>query len=470
MASGEAAGAVAEGVDLDSHALGEVDKEIAEGDFVDAFAGHFAKLAMLITATGKDDGEVGVFVGIGIANAAAEDDGGGVQEGAVAVLHLGEAGDEFAELGDLVFFQGDEVGDDLGVVVVMGKAVVGLVDAEVLRQEVAADFEGGDAGGVGLKGEGDQLIKHGQIFDAVAVGRAIKRGLGLGLVGPALAEFEALFDVAHGGEVFVELGFVFAVDLTGEAVGFFEDGVEDGGLDLVFLNAAGLAVFGVANEQSFEEFGGASDGRDADAGLGPGDLAAAVDAAFGADGEGGETGLEADFIGQVLVDGDVAMWAVLGLGIEDAGEEGVDGEVAAFDAVIKAAEDGEVAAVVPQWLKEGGLFVIAPGGGGEELLGLEPEEVADGDEAVGPCPGAFGSLYGGIATDGLGHEGGQTWQGQGGTNGAKEEAAVHGARRKVAGFSEVKRGRLMQGNTGIRDQCGILAGESADLPQKTGGR
>ena len=63
---------------------------------------------------------------------------------------------------------------------------------------------------------------------------------------------------------------------------------------------AGLNAYNEA--KLVEEFGRVGDRRDAHAGLGPGELAAAVDAAFGTDGEGREAGLVADLFGEELVE------------------------------------------------------------------------------------------------------------------------------------------------------------------------
>ena len=252
-------------------------------------------------------------------------------------------------------------------------------------------------------------------------------------MGPALAQFEALLDVADGGEVFVQLGLVLLVDLAGEALGLLAHGVEDRGLHAVVLLATLAAFGGVADEELVEEFGGVGDGRDAHAGLRPGDLAAAVDAAFGTDGERGEAGLVADLLGEELVERDVAVRAVLRLGVEHAGEEGVHREVAALDAVVEAAEDGQLVLLLPERFQQGRLFEVAAGGLREQLLGLVAEQVADRHEATGADAGPLGRLDGGVAAEGLRAERAQSRQGQGGAEGAEDEAAAMHDDSKGAG-------------------------------------
>jgi dihydropteroate synthase len=98
----------------------------------------------------------------------------------------------------------------------------------------------------------------------------------------------------------------------------------------------------------------------------------------------------ADLLGEELVERDVAVGAVLRLGVEHAGEEGVHREVAAFDAVVEAAEDRQVLSLLPERLEQGGLLVVLAGGGREEFLGLVAQQVADRDEASGADAGSLG--------------------------------------------------------------------------------
>ena len=53
-----------------------------------ALTRHLAEFAMLVAAAGEDDRQIGVLVRVRIAHAAAEENGGGVQKGPLAILHL----------------------------------------------------------------------------------------------------------------------------------------------------------------------------------------------------------------------------------------------------------------------------------------------------------------------------------------------------------------------------------------------
>ena len=61
---------------------------------------------------------------------------------------------------DLVGLERDEVRDRRRLVTVVREAVVGLVDAQILRQKIAANFERGDARRISLQRQRDQLIEH----------------------------------------------------------------------------------------------------------------------------------------------------------------------------------------------------------------------------------------------------------------------------------------------------------------------
>ena len=65
--------------------------------------------------------------------------------------------------------------------------------------------------------------------------------------------------------------------------------------------------FGVRYEKLFKQLGRAGDRWDTDPRLGPGHLAAAVDPAFGSDGQRREPRLSADLVGNELIDRDVAI-------------------------------------------------------------------------------------------------------------------------------------------------------------------
>ena len=73
------------------------------------------------------------------------------------------------------------------------------------RLEVPPDLEGGDAGGIGLQSQRDQVIHHGQIGDEIRVLRLIDLRVGLGHVRPFTAQLDLLFHIADGREKLIQL-------------------------------------------------------------------------------------------------------------------------------------------------------------------------------------------------------------------------------------------------------------------------
>ena len=104
---------------------------------------------------GENDGQIGIGVGIGVAHAATEEDLGVIEEGAITVLRVFQFIQEPRKLNHLVVLQFEETHDALLYLTVVREGVVTLVDPEWAALEVTADSEGGDAGRIGLEGEGD---------------------------------------------------------------------------------------------------------------------------------------------------------------------------------------------------------------------------------------------------------------------------------------------------------------------------
>jgi len=62
--------------------------------------------------------------------------------------------------------------------------VVAGIDAEVAGFEVAANFECGDAGGVGLESEDDEIVEERKVVGHIGVDGLFDWGFGLVDVGP----------------------------------------------------------------------------------------------------------------------------------------------------------------------------------------------------------------------------------------------------------------------------------------------
>ena len=208
--------------------------------------------------------------------------------------------------------------------------------------KTTGDLQGGDASGIGLQGEGDQIIQHRQIGDETGVLRFLDAGLRFGHGGPLFAERELFFHIAHRVEVLIELFLIALAEGFFEVFGVAIHGVEDAAVEGDLIVSAGAEGGIVRDKELAEQFARAGDGWHAGAAAGPGHEAAAVNAIFGADGEGGESGRSADGFGGTLVDGDIAIGHALGVHGADAAEVGMDGKVAAFVAVVEALEEGEI--------------------------------------------------------------------------------------------------------------------------------
>lgn len=339
---------------------------------------------MLETAAGEDEGEVAEVVGVGVAEVAAEQDHGVVEEVAVAFFFGFEVGEEGVEGVELGAFDESELVDFFGVLTVVGKIVVVDGDAGD-RGDVAAlaDEQGDESGAVGLQSEGKEVEEELHATDGVGFIGDVLGGagvnVGFGFLHPVFGFVKTLFHLADGSKIFVELFAVGMADAAGEPFGVFADGVHDAA---AFLEFAHLAVdfAGTAVEEKFgEDFGGSGFAGDHDAATGVA-LAAGV---VGAEDEGGVAGFEADFFGDELVDGDGVAEAAEA-GVFGGGEPGEFGGVSVASGLVgmgEAGEDGVLIAVLFKEAEVGGVAVGATGFGGDEVRGVKAEGVADGDHA-----------------------------------------------------------------------------------------
>ena len=188
-----------------------------------------------------------------------------------------------------------------------------------------------------------------------------------------------MFDLADGGEIFVELFAVARGDALLEAAGFSLHGVHDA---LAVLEAAGLLgdfFGGAVDEQFFENFRRPVIGGHRDAAARDGQAGAAVG---GAEDEAAEARGGREFLEHELVEGNgVAKTARARM--RRGGEKArLAGMSAVHVGMRHAGEDGEIAAQVAQRLEVGRQREVAAGLGGEKVLGVNAQRGADGDEAA----------------------------------------------------------------------------------------
>ena len=261
----------------------------------------------------------------------------------------------------------------------VGEAVVGFGDADFRVGAGAlfeADEDGGDAGGVGLEGEGHEFEHEPGVLGHVG-GDAV--GGGFDALGPGrcglFGGFDALFEFADGVEIFGEFALVGAAERGGEKLGFAANHVENAFLVAGFAGVTVLYTAVVVAEEAFEDGAGADFSRVRGRGGPPGDgvgvgaavavvAAAALHPFFAAEFEGGETGFAVEAAGRDLIDRDA------GLQVATVGLFGVDaGEVV-----------GTGATVITGTVAEGPTAVVGEAGEHEDVVAEGLEGLADAGE------------------------------------------------------------------------------------------
>ena len=370
----------------------------------------------------------------------AEEEHGVVEEGAFAFLDGVEAGGDVGELADEELVDLEPV---CGVGV--GEEVVDhVIHAEVREAEravVVVEFERGDAGGVGLEAEDEDIGHEAHVFGDV-LGDAVG---GAGFVwfcqsrAPALefaalaGVFEALFDIADGVEVFVELVLIVAAEVAAEGRGVVEDGIEDAAVAFAcaFLEETVEGESGVDFEGGWGSWRAPRDVGAVEHGV------VLVDGGVGFFAAEDETG---DLGGAAVVGSDDLVEAGAGADFAAGGEGSAAEEVAGLGAVdvafegfgiVEPADEEELAAEVVEGfedLAEGHGVAFSGGGPFRAVEAIAREEDGDADWGVSSCGGGAGG----------GCQGFHPWKGDGDTSAAEEGAAgkartFHGRRIGRAG-------------------------------------
>ena len=152
---------------------------------------------MFNSAASEEDRKVFVAVSGGVAHAAAHD-----KEGVVEELSFLEAIEETINLGEDIVCDDFELSEFSFAFTVVRESVIPEVNlVEIGDGEAHWDFEGGDAGGIGLQCKSDEVEEEGKFFDMLAlfVGDGVDSGIGLWFIEPDFGHLEALFDIAYGG-------------------------------------------------------------------------------------------------------------------------------------------------------------------------------------------------------------------------------------------------------------------------------
>ena len=177
-----------------------------------------------VLAAGEHEREVSITVAVAVGHPAAEERHRRIKEGLTAeVLRFREAAEEVAELFDRKRVVVRELLHVTGIASVVAELVAGFGDADLGDGEgvaLAAEAEGGHAGGVRLEGEDHQVVDRAEVVASLG-GRDVAIGpLAIGVgdlrqrgVEPDVGTAGADLGLANGGEVLIHAAFIFAPHL-----------------------------------------------------------------------------------------------------------------------------------------------------------------------------------------------------------------------------------------------------------------
>lgn len=365
---------------FEAHALHDGQEEVAEkGSRICGIVAIDGVVGAVFEGTAcEKDGEAAIVMGVRIAHSAAVEDGGGIEER--LAVHIGfvlQVAEEVTEASDVLGPDAIEFGDLGGVVAVVGEAVVAgaeffAIDGEDLP--LSGDEKGDDAGGIGFQRQGHEIIHQGFTFEREVGGDGIVFGkfevdCWRWDVEPLALFLDLLFDIANGGEVFLQFFRVAGADGFFQGAGFLEDDIKD--TPVAVEDVFHACFVGVRAKEFSEEHAGSADGGKRDPFLGKAHLAFAGGTA--SELEGIEAGFVSDVAGDDLVEGDT--WRAF------AGEKVSPVFVSIWGSVIEAGEEREIGAEVVDRLEDGGCFVVVPGLCGEPGGGVEAQVGAYRDEA-----------------------------------------------------------------------------------------
>ena len=99
-------------------------------------------------------------MGISAANSAAKEHRSRIQQGLVSVINGRKLAQEFPKVIDLVSLQRNQVGNRVLLISVVGQPVVGLINPQMLRQEIPPNLQGRNPRRIRLQRQRHQLVKH----------------------------------------------------------------------------------------------------------------------------------------------------------------------------------------------------------------------------------------------------------------------------------------------------------------------
>ncbi len=264
-------------------------------------------MAVFETATGEDEREVLVAVGVGIAEAAAVEDLGAVEQAAAGFADGLKRFEEVAEGRHLGFFDLLQFGDLVGFVAVVGEAVGFALHTGDMRHDAeGAERERDDARAVRLQGEADE-IEHelGPRDDLGGIGDVFGLRIvhfGFGAVFPLDVALDAAFEFAHALEVLLQSRPILRCGAFFESLGFVEAQIEHTATGFTAGHGRGFFLGRSGDEQASIKPLGAGLRRQNNAGARDGDGVGIVLALAHRHGERGKAGVEPDLLRDKLIE------------------------------------------------------------------------------------------------------------------------------------------------------------------------
>ena len=254
----ERAGGAAKLIGFDAEMLEHADVEIAERWRAVGIEGEV--LSVTEAAAGKKGGQILGGVTAAIAEVAAEEDGGAVEQASAGVFGLTEFCQQATQGLERFGFDDLELRQFRGVFAMMRKVVVAESDAfDGWGEGVAGQHDGDEPGGVGLEGEVAEIKEQARASDEVGGVGDVRGRLGIdfgfGRACPALVIDHAHLQLADAGEVFVELFTVLMTDFGAEGTGLRLQVVEDAAPVIEALELGADAVAFAFEKEPGEDLG-----------------------------------------------------------------------------------------------------------------------------------------------------------------------------------------------------------------------
>jgi len=223
---------------MDAHAIEQGQVQIVHGSLSAIRDVPAARLA------GKQDWKIIVLVLIAVAQAAAVDDLGMIEQRAVAIGNGFQLAEEIRELLHVISVYARDLFDEIRFAAVMSQGVMGVGNPDFAvgpGAAFAAEHEGGDARGAGLESDGQQVEHQAGVAGEFGgnAGGFFKRWWSLAIV--ILGELDTALDLAERREVFIDFLAVGCAELGTETPRVVQNIIQNA----CFIDEALVAIRGI---------------------------------------------------------------------------------------------------------------------------------------------------------------------------------------------------------------------------------